>query len=243
VFVNASSGIEAAEDLRGKVVGIPEYQVTAAVWIRGILAEHHRVPVEDVSYRTGGLDQAERTEKLPLALPAEVDSRPLESERSLSEALALGEIDALYTPRAPESFLNGDPRVRRLWPDAAAAEASYFTRTRIFPIMHTLAIRRELLERHPWIARSLYKAFTAARDRAYERLRETSALPYMIPFLPLESDRVLALMGRDFWPYGLEPNRHVLETFLRYHHEQSLSPRRLEPEELFAPQTLEAFAI
>lgn len=243
VFVNRSRGIDGPQDLPGKVVGVAEYQLTANVWIRGILAEHHGVPVASVAYRTGGLEQPRRTEKLALDLPAEVDVAPLESGRSLSDALAAGEIGALYTPRAPSSFLRGAPGVGRLWPDAAAAEAAYHAATGIFPIMHTLVIPRSLHDSDRWIARSLFKAFAAARDRAYELLRETAALPYMLPNLPLDYERAVETMGLDYWPYGLEPNRRVLETFLRYHHEQGLSPRLLEPEELFAPETLEAFAI
>ncbi|HEX7299400.1 MAG TPA: hypothetical protein VF257_10345 [Solirubrobacteraceae bacterium] len=243
IFVNRASGIEEPEDLRGKVVGIPEYQVTAAVWIRGILAEHHGVGVDSVSYRTGPLEDPARYEKLGFAPPEQVDVRPIEPGVTLSEALASGAIDALYTPRAPSCFLRGDPAVGRLFADAAGAEAAYFAETRIFPIMHTLALPRDLNERHPWIATSLYKAFVAARDHAYERLRETTALSCMLPFLPLDLERTTELMGSDYWPYGLEPNRHVLDTFLRYHHEQGLSPRLLRPEELFAPQTLEFFAI
>ena len=242
VFVNRESGIREPQDLRGKVVGVAEYQLTANVWIRGILADHNGVPVESVAYRTGGLEQSRRPEKLALDLPREIDVAPLASGRPLSDALAAGEIDALYTPRAPSTF-GASPAVERLWPDAAAAEAAYHAETGVFPIMHTLVLPRALHEAEPWIAGSLLKAFTAARDRAYELLRETAALPYMLPFLPLEHERVVDMMGADYWPYGLEPNRHVLETFLRYHHEQGLSPRQLEPDELFAPQTLEAFAI
>ena len=243
VFVSRASGIDGPQDLPGKVVGLAEYQLTANVWIRGILAEHHGVPVESVAYRTGGLEAAERIEKLPLDLPEGVDVQPLGTGRSLSQALAAGEIDALYTPRAPSSFLRREPGVRRLWQHAAGAEAAYFAETEVFPIMHTLVLRRELHEREPWIAGSLYKACVAARDLAYERLRETAALSYMLPFLPLDYERVVEAMGEDFWSYGLGPNRHVLATFLRYHHEQGLSPRLVEPEELFAPETLEQFAI
>jgi 4,5-dihydroxyphthalate decarboxylase len=242
VFVNRESGIREPQDLLGKVVGVAEYQLTANVWIRGILADHHSVPVESVAYRTGGLEQSRRAEKLALDLPPQIDVAPLASGRPLSDALAAGEIDALYTPRAPSTF-GASPAVERLWPDAAGAEAAYYAETGVFPIMHTLVLPRALHEAEPWIAGSLLKAFTAARDRAYELLRETAALPYMLPFLPLEHERVVDMMGADYWPYGLEPNRHVLETFLRYHHEQGLSPRQLAPEELFAAQTLEAFAI
>jgi 4,5-dihydroxyphthalate decarboxylase len=243
VFVNRSRGIDGPGDLPGKVVGVAEYQLTANVWIRGILAEHHGVPVQSVAYRTGGLEQPSRTEKLALDLPPDVDVAPLQSGRSLSDALAAGEIDALYTPRAPSSFARGEPEVGRLWPDAGAAEAAYHAATGIFPIMHTLVIPRSLHDSDPWIARSLLEAFTAARDRAYELLRETAALPYMLPSLPLDYERIVETMGRDYWPYGLERNRRVLETFLRYHHEQGLSPRLLAPEELFAPETLEGYTI
>lgn len=243
VFVNADADIDQPEDLRGRIVGMPEYQLTAVVWIRGILAEHHAVPVESVSYRTAGLEVPERREKLELSLPEGIEVKPLGGGMTLSAALETGEIDALYTPRAPSTFRNDGGAVRRLWRDARAAEADYFRRTRIFPIMHVLAIRRELHERHPWVAGSLYKAFVKARDVAYERLSETAALPYMVPWLPLEREDAVALMGDDFWSYGLERNRHGLDTFLRYHHEQGLSPRALAAEELFAPETLEFFAI
>jgi 4,5-dihydroxyphthalate decarboxylase len=241
VFVSPASGIAGPEDLPGKVVGVAEYELTANAWIRGILAEHHGVPVTSVAYRTGGLEQAARSEKLPLALPSELDIAPLASGRSLSDALAGGEIDALYSPRAPSSFRRGE--AARLWPDAAAAEAAYHRATGIFPIMHTLVMKRSLHDAEPWIARSLLEAFTAARDHAFAQLSETAALPYMLPFLPLDYERAVATLGSDYWSYGLEPNRRVLETFLRYHHEQGLSPRRLAPEELFAPETLEAYAI
>ena len=243
VYVNRGCGIERPSDLRGKVVGTPEFQLTACVWIRGILAEEHGVPFETVSYRTGGLEVADRAEKLPLALGPGLDVRPLGNGLSLSEALATGVIDALQSPRAPSCFERGAPGVERLWPDARGVEEDWFERTRIFPIMHTLVIRRDLYERHPWIAGSLQKAFTLARDRVLDRLRDMSALPHMSPWLALEHERTLAFMGDDFWSYGLEPNRHVLETFLRFHHEQGLSHRVLEPEELFAPETLEAYAI
>jgi 4,5-dihydroxyphthalate decarboxylase len=243
VFVNRDSGIAGPQDLRGRTVGVAEYQLTANVWIRGILAEHHGVPVDSVAYRTGGLEQPTRPEKLSLALPATLDIAPLASGRPLSEALAEGEIDALYTPRAPSSFLRGDPRVARLWPDAAAVEADYFATTQIFPIMHTLVLPRRLHAADPWIARSLLKAFTQARDRALALLRETATLPYMLPFLALDYERAVAMLGPDYWPYGLERNRATLETFLGYHHEQGLSSRRLTPDELFAPETLEEFAI
>jgi 4,5-dihydroxyphthalate decarboxylase len=243
VFINRSSGIREPEDLQGKVVGNPEYQLTACVWIRGMLAEQHGVPTDSVRYRTGGLEEPRRHEKLDLKLPERFDVSSIGGGKTLSEALAGGEIDALYTPRAPSVFYDGDPSVARLWADSQAAEEAYFEATQIFPIMHTVALRRDVYERAPWVARSLLKAFAEARDRAYEQLRETAALSYMVPWLPQQNDRAVELMGEDFWPYGFDANRTVLETFLDYHHEQGLSPRPLQPEDLFAPETFESFAI
>ena len=243
VFVNAAAGIAEPDDLRGRTVGVPEWQLTAGVWIRGLLADDYGVPLDSVRYRTGGIERPGRSEKLAVDVPAGVDIAPLEAGVTLSDALADGRIDALYTPRAPSSFLRGDPRVRRLWPDVRAEEAAWFARTGIFPIMHVVALRRDVYERHRWVAQSLYKAFVQARDLAYAKLRETAALSYMLPWLPVELERTRQLLGADYWSYGLEPNRAQLDTFLRYHHEQGLSRRRLTPDELFVPETLEAVVV
>lgn len=243
IFVHAGAGIDEPADLAGKVVGVPEWQLTACVWIRGMLADHYGVPVAAVTYRTGGIERAGRSEKLAVHVPDGVDIAPLAHGETLSEALAEGAIDALYTPRAPSSFLRGDPRVRRLWSDVRAEEVAWFRRTGIFPIMHVVALRRELYERHRWIAQSLFKAFVQARDLAYARLRETAALSYMLPWLPLELEHTQAVLGADYWSYGLAANRDQLATFLRYHHDQGLSPRCLTPEELFVPEVLESVVV
>jgi 4,5-dihydroxyphthalate decarboxylase len=157
--------------------------------------------------------------------------------------LHTGEIDAFYGPRIPSSFHRGDGRVRRLFSDPVAVEKEYFSRTRIFPIMHVVVIRREVYEANRWIAQSLYKAFTQARDLAYEALFDASALRFMSPWLVQHAERDRALLGNDFWSYGLDGNRRVLETFLGYHLAQGLSPRSLTPAALLAPETLESFVI
>jgi 4,5-dihydroxyphthalate decarboxylase len=243
IYVNADAGITRPEDLRGRLVGVPEYQVTAAVWIRGILAEHHGVPVESVRYRTGGLHSAGRVEKLRLDLPGSVDVTPIPPDRTLTEMLANGEIDALHTPRTPRPYAEGDRRVRRLFTDPAAVEADYFSRTGIFPIMHVIALRRDVHEARPWIARSLYTAFEQARVETMRRMEETAASRYLLPWLYAETERTRRLMGDDFWTYGLKGNEPTLSTFLRYSHEQGLAGRLLSPAELFAPETLESFVI
>ncbi|HEX3647109.1 MAG TPA: ABC transporter substrate-binding protein [Pseudonocardiaceae bacterium] len=243
IYVNADAGIAEPADLVGKAVGVAEYQLTANVWIRGILAEHHGVPVESVRYRTGGLHQPGRIEKAAVDLPPSIDIAPIAPDATLADLLARGEIDAIYTPRSPRPFLDRDPRVRRLFADPRAEEEAYFRATGIFPIMHVIALRRDRYERHPWLAQSLYKAFTAAKAAATERLAETAAPLSMVPWSYAEFDRARDLMGDDFWPYGLPANEHTLATFLRYSHAQGLADRLPHPEELFAKETLDSFRI
>jgi len=241
IYCNAQSGIDAPEDLRGKTVGTPEYQLTACVRVRGILAEQHGVPVDSVTYLTGGQETPGRIEKQSLDVP--VDIRSIPRDRTLSSMLAAGEIDALHTPRIPRPFAAGDPRVRRLFPDVVAAEQSYFARTGIFPIMHVVVMRRDVYTAYPWVAQSLYKAFVEAKLVATERIYDSSALRFMEPWLNQHLEQARDLLGDDYWSYGLDANRDVLATFLRYHHEQGLSHRQLTPEELFAPESVESAVI
>jgi 4,5-dihydroxyphthalate decarboxylase len=241
VYCHAQSGIGAPEDLRGKRVGTPEYQLTACVWVRGTLAEHHDVPVDSVTYLTGGQETPGRIEKQSLDVP--VDIRSIPPDRTLSAMLADGEIDALHTPRIPRPFAVGNPRVRRLFPDVVAAEKSYFATTGIFPIMHVVVIRRDIYSAYPWVAQSLYKAFVEAKRLATQRIYDSSALRFMEPWLNQHLEQARDLLGDDYWSYGLDANRDVLATFLRYHHEQGLSRRLLTPEELFAPESVESAVI
>jgi 4,5-dihydroxyphthalate decarboxylase len=243
IFVNRKSGIREPEDLAGKRVGIPEYQMTASVWIRGLMSDQYGVSVQSVSYFTGGLEQPGRTEKLALSLPPEIRVQPIPDNKTLSAMLDGGEIDAIYTAPIPSSFRGGAGNVKRLFEDYPAAEREYFRKTKIFPIMHTVVIRRDVYEKNPWVAQSLCKAFARAQRLVYDDLHYTSALKFMLPWLTQHVEETEAIMGAEFWPYGFEPNLHVLETFLRYHHEQGLSKRRLAPREIFAAESLESFKI
>ena len=243
IFVSAQSGVREAKDLVGKRVGVPEYQMTAPVWIRGILADEYGVDPASVTYFTGGEEEPGRDEKLKLNLPDRFKVVPIAAGKTLSAMLADGEIDALHTARTPSTFYSRPDRVKRLFPDFVAVEKSYFRRTGIFPIMHVVAIRRTIYEANRWIAQSLFKAFQAAQAVTYENLEVTSAMTSMLPWQVAAVEEARAELGDDWWPYGFGPNRAVLDTFLRYHHEQGLSARRLQPEELFAPETFEAFKI
>jgi 4,5-dihydroxyphthalate decarboxylase len=243
LFVSAKSGIREPAQLAGKRLGSPEYQMTAPVWIRGILSDEYGVRVEDVQHVTGGEEEPGRDEKVKLDLPPAIRVERIGPTQTLSKMLADGEIDALATARAPSTFRTRPDDVKRLFEDFVDVERAYFRRTRIFPIMHVVAIRRDVYRAHPWVAQSLYKAFVEAQRRTYRDLEETAALKAMLPWLTAHVEETRREMGDDWWAYGLEPNRHVLDTFLRYHHEQGLSKTRLAPEQLFAPETLESFRI
>ncbi|MDB5534710.1 MAG: transporter substrate-binding protein [Hyphomicrobiales bacterium] len=241
IYVNAKSGINEPKDLIGKKIGVPEFQMTAPVWIRGILSDHYGVPVDSVTYHTGGEEEPGRYEKMKLNLPENIKVTPIPEDRTLAQMLRSGEIDAFHTARKPSTY--DGVTVKRLFEDYRPIELDYYRKTKIFPIMHTVAIRREVYEANRWIAQSLFKAFCEAQRRTYHDLQETAALKAMVPWLSHDIEEARREMGDDYWSYGFENNRSVLDTFLRYHHECGLSPRLLKAEELFAPETLEAFKI
>jgi 4,5-dihydroxyphthalate decarboxylase len=240
LYVNVNSGIDRPEDLAGKRVGTQEYQQTAAIWIRGILEHDHQVPPSAIDWYFGGYNAAERfTERIPLNLPENVRSTTIGDDRSLDEMLDAGDIDVLMGATAPSSFQRGSPNVRRLFPNSKQVEADYFRRTGIFPIMHVVVLRRDVYERAPWIAGNLVVAFEQARQVGLERLRQSGTLFCALPWLIDEIEETDRLLGADAFSYGLSPqNRHVLDTFLTYWHEQGLAERRVTIEDLFAAEVL-----
>lgn len=243
IYINADSGIREPKDLEGKRIGNPEYQMTAPVWIRGIMSDEYGVPVTSSTYFSGGEEEPGRHEKIALSLAPQFRLEAIPHDKTLSQMIETGEIDALYTARAPSTFYRNPARVRRLFPDYAAVERDYYRKTGIFPTMHIIAIRRDVYEKNRWIAQSLSKAFVKAQKFTYEDLHVTAALKHMLPWLTHHVEETEKLMGPDFWPYGIEPNMNALTTFLRYHHEQGLSKRLLTPREIFAPESLESFKI
>jgi 4,5-dihydroxyphthalate decarboxylase len=231
IFVNTQRGIAGAADLAGKRGGVPDYGMAAAVYVRGLLEHEYGVKPSQVEWVQGGAAPP------PEALPPDVRITPAPPGRDLGDLLAQGEIDFLVAPFPPSSFRRGAPTVARLFPDYKTAEQDYYRRTRIYPIMHLVVIRRVLYEAHPWVALSLYQAFCAAKERGYRRLLELGSAKATMAWLQPALDEEIALFGRDRWPYGVEPNRPTLEALLGYLQEQGLTNRRVEVDELFAPST------
>lgn len=241
LFVNANSGIRGPQDLKGKRMGVPEYQITAVVWIRGILEDEYGIKPSDLQWLQGGQEQPGRIEKLPISVPG-VQITPIPEDRTISQMLADGEIDVMMAARAPSTF--DGVRVKRLFPNFREVEQDYYKRTGIFPIMHTVVIRTDVLDKYPWVARNLFDAFVAAKDQALRELNgNIAALPYMLPWLVEYLEDTQRVMGDDFWPYGVEPNRKTIETLIRYSVSQGLSPRAVEVQDLFAQATQEEYKI
>lgn len=241
VFVNADAGIDEPADLSGKKVGVPEYQMTASLWVRGTLQHQYGVPPGEMHWYHGGEEDAGREEKLQLSLPDDVRLDELPEGRTLSGMLEAGDIDALVTARAPSSF--GTDAVERLFPNFREVERDYYRKTGIFPIMHTVVLRQDVYDDHPWVAQELYKAFTAAKEHCLERIGDTGELQVALPWLEAELESTRDLMGWDYWPYGVEENRETLETMTQYSHEQGLTEERLDVDDLFAPNTYDRYLV
>ncbi len=243
IYIRTDRGIARPEDLKGRRIGVPEYQVTANVWTRAMLEQDYGVKASDVTWVRGGYEHAGRIEKIAVTLPADVRVEDAPAGKTISGLLADGAIDAVIGPRAPSCFTAGHLHVGWLFADPAAAGAAWYRKTRIFPIMHLLGIRRSLAEQHSWLPAAVMKAFEQAKARALAKLRDVAATKVTLPFVEEQLLAARRLMGEDFWSYGLDANRHVLEVFLRRHHAEGLSSRLVAPEELFHPSTHETFRV
>jgi 4,5-dihydroxyphthalate decarboxylase len=235
--------VKRPEDLKGRKVGVAEYQLTANVWARALLEDEYGVKPSDIHWIRGGLEQAGRVEKIAITLPADVKLDPAPEGRTLNAMLEAGEIDAFIGPRTPSCFEQGKPNIGWLWADPMTTAKDYFGKTGIFPIMHMIGVRRSLVTQHPWLPAAVLKAFTRAKSVCLALLEETSASKVTLPFMEEQVRAARALMGADFWPYGIPANRKQLEYFLAQHHRQGLSSRRVNVEEMFHPTTFEAYKL
>jgi 4,5-dihydroxyphthalate decarboxylase len=235
IYVRTGAGIEAPADLKGKRVGTSQYSATALVFMRGMLQHDYGVAPSDLHWFMGGLNTFTEQPLIPLSLPNDVRLDFLPAGKTLEGMLEADELDALLSIYIPSLFLQGSPRIARLFPNFKPIEQDYYRRTGIFPIMHTVVLREDVHQEHPWAARNIYQAFRAAKDLAVEGLYDSDALQLSLPWLLDHVEEARRAFGKDFWSYGLEANRPTLAAIGRFVHEQGLSPRAVSPDELFAP--------
>lgn len=242
IYIRRDGPVRVAGDLSGCRVGVPEWAQTASVYSRGMLAHQYGVDLTSIRWIQAGVNEAGRREKVALKLPPGIrlEAKP---ENTLSDMLTSGELDAVLSAHPPRCFEQGHPNVERLFEDFVDVEADYYRETGIFPIMHTIAIKRERVERSPWIARELMKGFEAAKRRSIARALEVTAPRFPIPWCFAHAARAKEMFGDDYWPYGLQANRRTLEAFLQYAFEHGVCHRLLSPEELFHPSTASAFRV
>jgi 4,5-dihydroxyphthalate decarboxylase len=231
-FINTKAGIRSPADLKGRRGGVPEYSMTAAVYMRGLLEHEYGVKPSDVEWVQG------RADRLGHSLPPDIKLKQAPAGAELGDLLERGEIDFMMTANNPLSFRRGSPNVQRLFPNYAEVEKDYYRRTKIYPIMHTVVIRREIYDRDPWVALSLYKALCRAKEQSYRLVAETGSPKASFAWLQPLLEEEQAIIGPDWYPYGIGPNRETIEALLQYTHEHGLTDRRIKIDELFAPATL-----
>lgn len=242
IFVRADGPVDDPGALAGGRIGIPEWTVTATVYARGLLAHEYGVALDGVTWIQAGTNEPGRTEGVSVSLPPGVTVTP-RPDRTLNDLLLAGELDAIIAPHPPRDFEQRTGHIVRLFSDYRAVEEDYFRLTGVFPIMHVVVLRADVHERHPWIAMNLHTAFEEAKRRSVERALDANAPRFPVPWGPAHAERAAELVGRDLWPYGIDPNRRTLETFLRYAVEQGVCARRLTVDELFVPQVRERYRI
>jgi 4,5-dihydroxyphthalate decarboxylase len=242
IYVRKDGPVRTPADLAGRRVGLPEWAQTAAVYTRGMLAHQYGVGLAAIDWIQAGTNQPGRVEKVALKLPPGVKVIPA-PEDNLSDLLVSGGVDAVMAAHPPTCFENGHPNVRRLFEDFIPVEEAFYRETGIFPIMHVVALKQEVLDRHPWVAMNLFKAFEEAKRRCVDRMSDGSAPRAPIPWLPEQLRRAQGIFGKDHWPYGIDPNRRTLEAFLRYAFEQGVCHRHLTPEDLFPANLKGSFRV
>jgi 4,5-dihydroxyphthalate decarboxylase len=243
IFIRTDRGINKPEDLRGKTVATPGFSSTSLTWIRGILQEEYGISPNDVEWVLSGKDSGKNLSGLVSGyenlVPDGLNIKTGSPDKDESDLLESGEVDALFHALQPRAFIEGDPAIGRLFPDSRATEQAYFKKTGIFPIMHAVAIRKSLLEEHPWLAQATFDAYSKAKQMTYKKMLEMGWAFDALPWYGQELEATREIMGNNFYSYGLKPNRKSVEALCRYSFEQGMSRRQLAIEELFAPEGLD----
>lgn len=237
IFVRTGAGIQHPEDLKGKRIGFPDYQMTAAVWIRGLMHHEFGVTARDALWHQGGFERPGYVQRIPMDLPPDISVTTIPQDKSIMGMLLEGELDAVASPGRPQAFVEGDSRIRRLFPDYRDAEKEYFQRTGLFPASHIVVLRRDVYDENPWVARELIDAFTHARDEGWKALQNVRILS--LPWLANDLEEINQVFGGHPFPYGFAASRITVDALTQYLHEQGITKRRVDPEDLFPPETLE----
>jgi len=243
IFIHSEKGIEKPADLKGKKIGTPGYSSTSLTWIRGILKDEYGVNPEDIhwvlSNEDSSSDAAGKISKEEQVVPDDVTVTLGSSGKDESELLLSGEVVALFHAAEPKAYVQGNPLVKRLFEDARTTERAYYNKTGIFPIMHAVAIKTELIEKHPWLPKAIFEAYSKAKSQHYKELKKVGWAYSSLPWFSQEFEETRKIMGENFWAYGIEANRKTLETLFRYSYEQGLTKKQLTVVELFDKSTLE----
>jgi 4,5-dihydroxyphthalate decarboxylase len=243
VFIRTDRGIKKPEDLKGKKIVTSGYSSTSLTWIRGIFQEEYGLKPEDmqwiVSQKDSSAKDAGNVSKFENIFPKGVSVQMGPKGKDESELLASGEADATFHAAEPKAYIEGHPKVGRLFPDYRATERAFFSKTGIFPIMHIVAIRKSLAKKNPWLVEAVFKAYSESKKMAYHYLANAAWAYDMLPWIAQEFAETRALMGDNYYSYGIKPNRKILESLFRYSYQQGMCKQELKIEELFEPASLE----
>jgi len=242
LYVRRNGPVKTVKDLVGKRVGLPEWAQTAAVYSRGFLQHEYGIKLSSIEWVQAGVNQPGRVEKVEIKLPKGIRLTRV-PDKSLNDMLLSGEVDAIMVARAPAAFTAGDRKICRLFENFLEVEAAYYKKTGIFPIMHAVAVKRDVLDKNPWVARSLFNAFEEAKRRSIARAVDSTVTMFPIPWCYEYARRGMDLLGGDYFPYGIEQNRKTLEAFLSYAHEQGVCQRLVKVEELFPKQLTSTYRV
>ena len=242
IFIRTDRGITKPEDLRGKKVATPGFSSTSLTWIRGIVQHEYGVKPEEIQWVISSKDSsakaAGKVSKQESVVPKGLSVSKGPAGKDESDLLESGEVDALFHAAEPRAYVEGHPKVARLFPDFRKTEREYFAKTGIFPIMHAVAIRKDIIERNPWLLKAVFNAYSQAKQLMYDYLKKSAWYKNSLPWIAQEIEETRTLMGENFWPYGIAPNRKALEALFQYSYEQGLAKRKLTIEDLFHPSTM-----
>jgi len=243
IFIRNDRGITKPEDLRGKKVATPGFSSTSLTWLRGIVQHEYGVKPEEIQWVQSSKDSsaklAGKASEQESIIPKGLSVSKGPAGKDESDLLESGNVDALFHAAEPRAYVEGHPKVARLFPDFREIERGYFAKTGIFPIMHAVAIRKDIIEHNPWLPKAVFNAYSQAKQLMYDHLKKSAWFMNSLPWIAQEIEETRTLMGENFWPYGITPNRKALETLFQYSHEQGLAKQKLKIEELFHLSTLE----